>query len=71
MLLIAVNLDPFHAQSCTAQVPLDAIADEPIGSYEVHDLLTGARYRWGASNYIRLDPQVEPAHILRVEQRNP
>ena len=33
------------------------------------DLLTGARYNWGESNYVRLDPQIEPAHILRVELR--
>jgi starch synthase (maltosyl-transferring) len=35
----------------------------------VIDLLTGARYNWGESNYIRLDPQIEPAHILRIESR--
>jgi starch synthase (maltosyl-transferring) len=71
VLLIAVNLDPHSAQSAMVTVPPDVIADTPVGSYEVHDLLTGARYTWGASNYVRLDPLVEPAHILRVEKRNP
>jgi len=71
VLLIAVNLDPHTPQACTAIVPPDVIADEPVGAYEVHDLLTGARYTWGASNFIRLDPQAEPAHILRVERRHP
>jgi starch synthase (maltosyl-transferring) len=71
VLLIAVNLDPHNAQFCTATVPPEVISDGSISGYEVHDLLTGARYQWGTHNYIRLDPQVEPAHILRVERRNP
>jgi starch synthase (maltosyl-transferring) len=51
-------------------VPPDRLGIEPGGTFEVHDLLTGARYRWGEHNYIRLDPEVEPAHILRVERRS-
>ena len=35
---------------------------------QVTDLLTGASYNWGERNYVRLDPAVQPAHILRVEQ---
>jgi len=35
----------------------------------VHDLLTGARYSWqGARNYVELNSQALPAHILRVER---
>ncbi len=68
-ILVAVNLDPHHAHHCTALVPADAIGDAPVQGYAVTDLLTGARYDWSESNYIRLDPQIEPAHILRVETR--
>ncbi len=33
--------------------------------FQVHDLLTGARYLWqGARNYVRLDPQRAPAHVF-------
>ena len=71
VLLIAVNLDPHNAQSCQVLVPPGVIGDGPVGNYAVRDLLTGASYEWGASNYVRLDPQVQPAHILRVERRAP
>jgi starch synthase (maltosyl-transferring) len=34
----------------------------------VHDLLTDARYSWhGARNYVALDPNVLPAHVLLLE----
>jgi starch synthase (maltosyl-transferring) len=38
--------------------------------YQVHDLLTGARYLWtGSRNYVEIDPQVVPAHIFRLRRR--
>jgi starch synthase (maltosyl-transferring) len=46
---------------------LDLAADQP---FEMHDLLTGARYLWrGPSNFVGLDPNVVPAHIFRVGRR--
>ena len=66
-LLIAVNLDPHRVQETMVSVPLEALglgADEP---FVVEDLLTGARYNWrGARNYVRLDPQVQPGHLLKI-----
>jgi starch synthase (maltosyl-transferring) len=42
-------------------------ADQP---YQVHDLLTDARYLWqGARNYVDLDPAAVPAHIFSVRRR--
>ena len=39
-------------------------------AFQVHDLLTGARYFWqGSRHYIELDPAVTPAHIFRVRRR--
>ena len=32
------------------------------------DELTGATFRWGEHNYVRLDPFVEPAHVLTVRR---
>jgi starch synthase (maltosyl-transferring) len=67
-LLGVVNLDPHHAHHGMVHVPIDAMgigSDEP---YQVHDLLSGARYTWrGVRNYVRLDPAVQPGHLLRVE----
>jgi len=35
-------------------------------AYQVHDLLTEARYVWrGSRNFVQLDPSILPAHIFR------
>jgi starch synthase (maltosyl-transferring) len=67
LLLMVVNLDPLNMQHGFIQVPT-AILGLPEASFEVHDLLSDEHYYWrGEWNYVRLDPQVQPAHILRVE----
>ena len=37
-------------------------------TFDVHDEISGATFRWGEHNYVRLDPFVEPAHILTVRR---
>ena len=69
VILVAVNLDPFTAHYCTVMVPPAVIDAGPGQPYDVTDLLTGASYTWSDRNYVRLDPAVTPAHILRVEKR--
>ncbi len=71
IVLTIVNLDHRYTQSGWLDVGLDdwGIAqDEP---YQVHDLLTDSRYTWqGARNFIKLDPNVMPAHILVVRRQS-
>ncbi|MBI4677542.1 MAG: alpha-1,4-glucan--maltose-1-phosphate maltosyltransferase [Elusimicrobia bacterium] len=67
VLLVAVNLDPLRPQACTVTVPPDALGRPGWREFRVKDLLDGQVYRWGERNYVRLDPAVRPAHILRVE----
>ena len=69
VILVAVNLDPLHAHYCTVVVPPEVAGIAPGRNYRVTDLLTGAKYVWSDRNYVRLDPSVEPAHILRIEER--
>lgn len=66
IILVAVNLDPWQTQACTALVPPDAVGVAPGEPYEVNDLLTGNAWTWGERNYVRLDPAIEPAHIFMV-----
>ncbi len=68
VLLIAVNLNPHHAEATTVRVPLDEIGLPWASRYTAHDLLTGEHYNWGEWNYVRLDPAFTPAHILRLER---
>jgi len=66
-LLIIVNCDPHHTQEAIVHVPLAELGLTEHTPYVVEDLLTGARYTWhGAHNYVRLDPQIQPGHLLRL-----
>lgn len=71
IVLVVVNLDPHHRQSAWVTLPMDELglpADRP---YQMHDLLTDARYLWhGNRNYIELDPGGGPAHIFRIRRRS-
>jgi starch synthase (maltosyl-transferring) len=70
LILMAVNLDPNNAQAAWLDLDLAEMGLEPDQQFQVHDLLTGARYLWhGSRNFVRLDPHQVPAHILRVRRR--
>ncbi|HEX6488351.1 MAG TPA: alpha-1,4-glucan--maltose-1-phosphate maltosyltransferase [Candidatus Dormibacteraeota bacterium] len=68
--LMVVNLDPYRVQSGLVHVPLADFGLDPEEPYQVHDLLSDARYTWrGDRAYIELNPHAVPAHILRVRHR--
>src|SRR3954453_8483333 len=71
IVLVIVNLDPHFRQSAWIELPItemDLPADRP---YQMHDLLTDARYLWhGNRNYVELDPGSGPPHIFRVRRRS-
>ncbi len=70
ILLIVVNLDPFHAQSGWVKVPVEEFAIDPHHPYLVHDLLSDDKFIWqGERNYVELDPRVLPVNILRLRKR--
>ena len=69
-LLMVINLDPNYAQSTWVELDLETLGLERDQPFQVHDLLTGARYLWhGSRNFVRLDPQQVPGHIFRVRRR--
>jgi starch synthase (maltosyl-transferring) len=63
-------LDTQFRQSAWIELPIadmDLKNDRP---YQMHDLLTDARYLWhGNRNYVELDPATGPAHIFRIRRR--
>jgi starch synthase (maltosyl-transferring) len=70
IIVVVVNLDPYHTQSGMVDLPLDAFHLDSGQPYQMHDLLTDARYIWqGSRNYVELDPQRLPAHIFCVRRR--
>jgi starch synthase (maltosyl-transferring) len=68
IVLCVVNLDPFWSQSGWLQVPLEDWGIGPDQPYVMDDLFSGQRFTWrGNSNWVRLDPSQQPAHLFRVE----
>ncbi|HVR44898.1 MAG TPA: alpha-1,4-glucan--maltose-1-phosphate maltosyltransferase [Thermoanaerobaculia bacterium] len=69
-ILVVVNLDPYNTQSGWTSLDLETVGIAPDQPFQVHDLLTDARYSWhGPSNYVELNPHVVPAHVFRVRHR--
>jgi len=67
VIVVVVNLDPHHSQGGWVELPLEALGLPPRQPYQVHDLLSDARYLWhGPRNYVELTPQVVPGHIFRL-----
>ncbi|MDB5294041.1 MAG: alpha amylase catalytic region [Phycisphaerales bacterium] len=68
--LVIANTDPYRTNWSTLDLDLSALgvpADEP---YQVHDVLTNARYRWqGNRPVVKLDPNESPAHLFVVRRR--
>ena len=72
VIVVVVNLDPYHTQSAWVRLPTSelGLVAGTENTYQVHDLLGDARYLWnGESNFVKLDPHSSPAHIFRVRRR--
>jgi starch synthase (maltosyl-transferring) len=70
LVLTIVNLDPHHVQSGWVELDLAALGIDARTSYQMHDLLSGARFLWsGARNFVQLDPQRAPAHVFALRRK--
>jgi starch synthase (maltosyl-transferring) len=70
VILVVVNLSPYHTHSGWVQLDLDHLWLDPAHPFQVQDQLTNAYYRWdGPRNYIEINPHSAPAHIFRVRRR--
>jgi starch synthase (maltosyl-transferring) len=73
-IIVVVNVDPHSTRESTVslnlgQLALDAADTDENGMFLVDDLVTGQTFTWGEHNYVRLDPHVEPAHILSIRRQ--
>jgi starch synthase (maltosyl-transferring) len=70
VVLTAVNLDPHHTHSGWLELPLAEMNLDPQQPFQMHDLISGARYLWhGPRNYLELNPQIVPVHIFRLRRK--
>jgi starch synthase (maltosyl-transferring) len=67
VILVAINLDPFHAQEAVIEIPLWEWSLPDHASIDVEDLIGGSKFQWhGKSGTIRLDPYELPYAIWRI-----
>jgi starch synthase (maltosyl-transferring) len=70
LVVTVVNLDPHHVQSGWVVLDLAALGIDKTTPYQMHDLLSGARFLWsGARNFVQLDPQRAPAHVFALRRK--
>ena len=70
IILIVVNLDPFHTHSGRVNVPIRELGIDPAQPYLVHDLIGDDKYIWqGERNYVEINPDSSPALIFRIRKR--
>jgi starch synthase (maltosyl-transferring) len=66
--IVVVNVDPHAARETTIHLDLPSLGFDWAETFAAHDELSGQTYRWGQSNFVRLDPFVEPAHVVAVRR---
>ncbi len=69
VVLCVVNLDPHHTHRTWVDLDLDALGIPHDASFQVHDLLSDARFTWrGGRNFVELSPHAMPAHIFSIKR---
>lgn len=67
--LVVVNLNPHYKHSGWLDLPLHEFGLDARKTFQMHDLLTDARYLWrGPRNYVELNPIFSVAHIFRLRR---
>lgn len=69
LILVVVNLNPYHTQSGRICLPLESLGLKPKQPYQLHDLLNDAQYSCRSEFFhVELNPHVNPAQIYWVKQ---
>ncbi len=69
VVLVVVNLDPFHPQTGWVHLDLASMGLDEVHDFQANDLLGEGRYLWrGSSNYVELTPETLPAHIFSIRR---
>jgi starch synthase (maltosyl-transferring) len=68
VVLVVCSFDPGTVQWANVTLDLPELGLDWHERFLVRDELTGATYHWGQHNAVRLDPYVEPAHVLTLHR---
>jgi starch synthase (maltosyl-transferring) len=64
--LVICTVNPRETREATVFLDLAALGVGWDEQFIAHDELTGAEYKWGQHNYVRLDPHANPAHVFHI-----
>jgi starch synthase (maltosyl-transferring) len=65
-IIVVANVDPHSVRETTVHLDVRQLGLEPGVPFEVTELITGQRWTWGESNFVRLDAFTEPVHVLSI-----
>ncbi|WP_223695214.1 alpha-1,4-glucan--maltose-1-phosphate maltosyltransferase [Leifsonia poae] len=65
--IVVANVDPHSVRETIVHLDVARFGIQPGARFEVKDIVTGAKWTWGADDYVRLDAFTEPVHILSVK----
>jgi starch synthase (maltosyl-transferring) len=68
IVIVVINLDPHATRETMVHLDMGALGLDGNDSIVVDDAISGDTWTWGEHNYVRLDPGVEPAHVLAVRK---
>jgi len=69
IVLVVLNLDPFHTHESTVWLPLEAFGIDHGGQYRAQELLSDETYLWtGGEQRLTLDPQSQPAMLFSIHK---
>ena len=70
IILVVVNLDPYHTHSGWLKFPLHEFDMDHHTPYQVHDLIGGAYFLWsGEHNFVELNPGIMPVHLFKLRKK--
>ncbi|MFG1877616.1 alpha-1,4-glucan--maltose-1-phosphate maltosyltransferase [Sphaerisporangium sp. NPDC049003] len=66
VVLVVVNLDPHNTHEATVRLDMPGLGLDWGAEFVVDDELSGDSFHWRQANYVRLDPHINPAHVLTL-----
>ncbi|MEV7964934.1 alpha-1,4-glucan--maltose-1-phosphate maltosyltransferase [Sphaerisporangium sp. NPDC088356] len=66
VVLVVVNLDPHNTHEATVRLDMPGLGLDWGAEFVVDDELSGESFHWRQANYVRLDPHINPAHVLTL-----
>ncbi|WP_089155609.1 alpha-1,4-glucan--maltose-1-phosphate maltosyltransferase [Micromonospora sp. NBS 11-29] len=69
--IVVCSFDSRTVQWGNTTLDMPALGLDWHDRFTVRDELTGAEYDWGQRNAVRLDPYLQPAHVLTVRRPTP